>query len=256
MAAPPAAPGPGRRRSEKTFFWRIVAGIAVPFLLLVARYRVRHPERIPAEGAFVFAPNHYSNFDPLVSGYILWKHGRVPRFLAKASLFRVPVLGGILRGTGQIPVERQGAGHNRQPLAAAARLVEDGLAVVIYPEGTLTRQPELWPMRGKTGAVRTALEHGVPVIPMAHWGVQQILPRYSKKLSLFPRKTVEVIIGEPVNLDAWRGKPIDQAVLAGATEAVMVAITSLLEELRGETAPEGRWDPAAHGQTEIGRFES
>ena len=91
-----------------------------------ARYHIRHPERIPASGAFVFAANHYTNFDPLTTAYVLWKLGRVPRFLAKASLFKVPVFGAILRGTGQIPVERQGSGHNRQPLAAAANLVDDG----------------------------------------------------------------------------------------------------------------------------------
>jgi len=250
-----ATPSP-RRKREKTLGWRILAGMVIPFLLLVGRYRIRNAERIPASGAFVFAPNHYTNFDPLTTAYVLWKLGRVPRFLAKASVFKIPVVGAILRGTGQIPVERQGAGHNRQPLAAAAHLVDDGLAVVIYPEGTLTREPDLWPMRGKSGAVRTALEHDVPLIPMAHWGVQQILPRYSKKLSLFPRKDVEVAIGEPVDLDRWRGKPIDQTVLAEATEALMVDITKLLEGIRGEAAPLERWDPAKRGQSETGRFEA
>lgn len=244
-----------RQKREKTVGWTILANLVIPFLLLVGRYHIRHPERIPASGPCVLAPNHYSNFDPLTTAYVLWKSGRVPRFLAKASLFKVPVLGAILRGTGQIPVERQGTGHNRQPLAAAARLVDDGLAVAIYPEGTLTRDPDLWPMRGKSGAVRTALEHDVPLIPMAHWGVQAILPRYSKRLSLFPRKDVQVVIGEPVDLDRWRGKPIDSQLLAEATEAVMAEITRLLEGLRGETAPLERWDPAKRGQSETGRFE-
>ncbi len=248
--------GRPRRRSEKTLGWRIVAGIAIPFLLFLARYRIRNPERLPAEGAFVLAPNHYSNLDPVTTGYLVWKLGRVPRFLAKASLFKVPVLGAILRGTGQIPVERQGSGHSRRPLAAAADLVEHGLAVIVYPEGTLTREPDLWPMRGKSGAVRMALEHDVPLIPMAHWGVQQILPRYSKKLSFFPRKTVDAIIGEPVDLSRWRGKPLDGPLLAEATDAVMADITRLLEELRGEKAPLERWDPTAHGQAETGRFSS
>jgi len=104
--------------------------------------------------------------------------------------------------------------------------------------------------------VRMALEHDVPLIPMAHWGVQQILPRYSKRISLFPRKTVEAIIGDPVDLSRWRGKPVTHELLAEATEAVMVEITRLLEQLRGEQAPLERWDPAAHGQTETGHFSS
>lgn len=249
------APSPApRRKREKTFGWRLIAAVVIPLLLLVARFRIREGERIPREGAFILAPNHYSNLDPVTTGYVLWKLGRVPRFLAKASVFRIPVIGAILRKTGQIPVERNGGGRTGQPLAAAARLVEDGLAVIIYPEGTLTREPELWPMRGKSGAVRMALEHDVPIIPMAHWGVQQILPRYSKKLSLFPRKTVEAIVGEPVDLSPWRGRPVTHELLAEATEAVMVEITRLLEQLRGEQAPGERWDPSMHGQAETGRF--
>jgi 1-acyl-sn-glycerol-3-phosphate acyltransferase len=241
-----------RRGREKTFGWRVVAALAIPWLLLVGRYHVRDGQKLPATGAFVLAPNHYTNLDPVTTGYIVWKLGRVPRFLAKASVFRVPIIGPILKATGQIPVQRQGGGQ--QSLAAAGRLVEDGLAVIVYPEGTLTREPDLWPMRGKSGAVRMALEHDVPLIPMAHWGVQQIMPRYAKKISFFPRKDVEAIIGDPVDLSPWRGRPITHELLAEATEAVMTAITRLLEQLRGETAPAERWDPSAHGQSETGRF--
>jgi 1-acyl-sn-glycerol-3-phosphate acyltransferase len=206
---------------------------------------------VPATGAFILAPNHASDFDPIVMGLSLWKAGRVPRFLAKASLFRVPVLGALLRSLGQIPVERAAGG--RASLDAADRLVDQGLAVIIYPEGTLTREPDLWPMRGKSGAVRLALESGVPIIPAAHWGVEQVMPRFSKKLSLAPRKRVDVVFGEPVDLSRWAGRAPDAVVLTEATEAVMAAITTLLQELRGGTPPTVRYDPAAHGQTEFGR---
>lgn len=232
--------------------WRVLAALVIPFLNLVGRYRMRDLDRIPKSGAFVFAPNHNSNLDPLVTAYVLWKAGRIPRFLAKASLFKVPVFGSILRGTGQIPVER--AGRNAtDSLKAASRLVDDGLAVIVYPEGTLTRDPGLWPMRGKSGAVRLALEHDVPLIPCAHWGVQRILPTYGKRLSFFPRKDVEIVVGEPVDLSAFEGRPLDAATLAAATLVVMQAITALLEGLRGERAPAERWDPAEHGQSEFGK---
>jgi 1-acyl-sn-glycerol-3-phosphate acyltransferase len=236
---------------KRTLVWRFLAFFVVGFLLAVSKYDMRHVERIP-KGAFVFAPNHYSNIDPLISAYVLWKNRRIPRFMVKASLFKVPVFGAILRATGQIPVQRTGGG--RGSLAAAAKLADDGVAVVIYPEGTLTRDPDLWPMRGKTGAVRAALDHDIPLIPMAHWGAQKILPRYSNKISFFPRKQITAIIGEPVDLSPWKGRPVDSTVLAEATEALMAAITRLAEELRGEKAPLERWDPAQHGQTEIGRF--
>jgi 1-acyl-sn-glycerol-3-phosphate acyltransferase len=221
---------------------------------VMARIKLRNVQNVPTTGAFVLAPNHYSEIDPVVMGVALWKAGRAPRFLAKASVFKVPVIGTLLRASGQIPVERQGSTRTSDPLAAARRITEQGLAVVIYPEGSLTRDPNLWPMRGKTGAVRTALEHGIPIIPAAHWGTQLVMPRYAKKISIFPRRTIEISFGEPVDLSAFRDQPLNAATLAGATEAVMDAITAVLEELRGEKAPAERWDPTKNNQSETGRF--
>jgi 1-acyl-sn-glycerol-3-phosphate acyltransferase len=190
----------------------------------------------------------------VVMGLALWKVGRMPRYLAKASLFRIPVVGWALRRSGQIPVERSSS-RGSDPLAAARKVADDGLAVVIYPEGTLTRDPDLWPMRGKTGAVRTALQAGIPIIPAAHWGTQHVMPRYAKKISLFPRKTIHITFGDPVDLSAFAGRGLDSKTLAEATDVVMQAITALVEELRGEKAPATRWDPAKNNQTETGRFE-
>lgn len=246
----------GTQRSERTLGFRLLSVIVLPFMNLLGRYVLHGTEHVPKTGAFVLAPNHYTNIDPLVVAVALWKAGRTPRFLAKASLFKVPVLGAILRGTGQIPVERAGATRGGpDPLAEAGRIAERGLAVIIYPEGTLTRDPDLWPMRGKTGAVRMALREGVPVIPVAHWGAQRILPRYSKRLSLFPRKRVDIRFGPPVDLSRFEGRPMDAAALAEATDEVMDAIAALLEQVRGERAPAQRWNPAQHGQAETGRFE-
>lgn len=239
---------------EKTFAWRFFAALVVPVVLLLGRYRFRHADRIPKQGAFIMVANHYSDFDPLVTAYTLWKHGRVPHYLAKASLFRIPVVGGAFRATDQVPVERAVGGA--APLAAAKQLIDKQLALVIYPEGTLTREPELWPMRGKYGAARLALHYDIPVYPAASWGAQRILPRWSKKISWFPRKDVEVIIGERLDLSAWAGQYESQKALAAATDLMMDAITALVEELRGEKAPAGkRWDPADHGQSEFGRVD-
>ena len=221
---------------------------------LMAKLRLSGVENVPKTGAFVLAPNHYSEIDPLVIGVAMWKIGRMPRYMAKASLFKVPIVGRLLKASGQIPVERAGA-RGSDPLAAAKQIAEQGLAVVIYPEGTLTRDPDLWPMRGKTGAVRTALQLGIPVIPVAHWGTQLVMPRYAKKISIFPRKTIDVRFGPAVDLSAFADRKLDTATLAEATEAVMAAITAIFEELRGETAPAERWDPAKHNQKDTGRFE-
>lgn len=248
---PPAS----TEKTRPSFFW-VLAPIAAPLIALVVKLEIRGAEKLPREGAFVLAPNHYSEFDPLAVALAVWKMGRAPRFMAKESLFRVPVLGWVLRSTGMVPVARQSsAAAVRQTLAASEQLVENGRGVIVYPEGTLTRDPDLWPMRGKTGAVRLALEGDIPLLPLAQWGVQAVLPRYGT-LRLWPlRRPVTVIVGDPVDLDAYRGRQTQPAVLIEATDVVMADISQLLAELRGEPAPATRWNPAQHGQKETGRLE-
>ncbi len=247
-----------RASTEKTRpnpFW-LAAAVVLPVMGLIAKIEIEGDENLPTEGPFVLAPNHYSEFDPLIVAVATWRMGRAPRFMAKESLFRVPVLGGILRGLGMIPVARAStATATGQVMAQARELVADGRGVIVYPEGSLTREPDLWPMRGKSGAVRVALAGDIPVIPVATWGVQYILPRYGK-FRLWPlRKHVRVKVGAPVDLDAYRGAT-QPAQLAAATDAVMLEVSALLGELRGETPPVDRWNPADHGQKETGRLES
>jgi 1-acyl-sn-glycerol-3-phosphate acyltransferase len=233
----------------------VLAAIAIPLMNIFGKYTISGAENVPKSGAFVVAPNHFSNIDPLTVGIAMYKVGRMPHYLAKASLFKVPVLGAIMRGTQQVPVERTGHSRSNDPISDARSIGESGQGVVVYPEGSLTRDPDLWPMRGKFGAVRTALDQGIPLIPAAHWGDQLILPQYTNKLSLFPRKRVAIRFGAPVDLSQFAGKPLDTATLAQATNVLMDAITAILEELRNEKAPAVRWDPVAHNQSEIGRIE-
>ncbi|WP_394552413.1 lysophospholipid acyltransferase family protein [Agromyces sp. MMS24-JH15] len=251
-AEPEARKRRGAEKRRPSFFW-ILAPLVLPLWDLSVKYRF-HGRPLPQEGAFVLAPNHYSEIDPLVMAVAVWKLGRLPRFLAKASLFKVPVVGWLLRMSGQIPVERVGS-QSHTALRAAEALVDEGRLVIVYPEGSLTREPNLWPMRGKTGAVRIALERGIPLIPAAHWGTQAIMPRYGKKITLLRRKPIDVILGEPLDLSRYRGKPLDQTTLLAATAELMDAIAALLAQLRGEPAPAERWDPVVHGQKEIGRIE-
>ena len=236
-------------------FWPLAA-IVVPLVSLIARVEIIDGEKLPREGPYVLAPSHSTEFDPLIVALAVWRMGRAPRFMAKESLFKVPVLGWALRATGMVPVARSSsASAARQTIAASELLVEHGRGVIVYPEGTLTRDPDLWPMRGKTGAVRLALADGIPLIPMAHWGAQDILPRYGK-LSLWPlRRHVQVIVGDPVDLSEWSGKQAQPAALVAGTDRLMNEIAQLLSQLRGKPAPEKRWNPAEHGQRETGRLE-
>lgn len=248
---------PARRRvRERNNVFGFFGRLALPPLFAMSSYTVRGAEKLPATGGFVLTPNHYSNFDPIVVGLTLWRLGRVPRFLAKASLWKVPFLGWVMRSTGQIPVDRSGRTRDSDPVASGRRAVQRGEGVIVYPEGSLTREPGLWPMRGKSGAVRLAIEAGVPLIPMAHWGAQSIMGRYTKGIGVFPRKHVDIVIGDPVDLSAYRGRPLDNHDLTEATELVMARIDGLLAGLRDETPPAIRYDPAQHNQSETGRFES
>jgi len=241
--------------NEKALRWYLIASLVRPIVGLVSRINVRGSENLPKEGAFILAPCHYSAIDPVIMGLAVWKSGRVPRFMAKESLFRVPVLGPMLRWMGQIPVDRSGQQRALGPMKAAASLAKSGGGVIIYPEGSLTRDPELWPMRGKTGAVRMALDAGIPLIPAAHWGTQQLLPRYSGKLKLFPPTQIQVLIGKPIDLSHFKGKQIDQRALGQATDILMNSIAALQGQLRGEVPPIKRWNPAEHNQTTTGKFK-
>jgi 1-acyl-sn-glycerol-3-phosphate acyltransferase len=203
----------------------------------------RAQEKVPQTGGVVFVVNHISNADPLALGQFLAFSGRWPRFLAKASLFRFPVLGRILRACGQIPVQRQSA-RSADALLAAVEAVDQGRAVVVYPEGTITRDPDLWPMAGKTGAARIALRTGCPVVPIGQWGAQELM--YGPQIHfprLLPRKTLRMLVGDPVDLDDLRDQPVTATTLDIATDRIMDAVTALVAELRQQRPPEERFVP-------------
>lgn len=237
-------------------FW-VLASLILPAWSCMVRYRFTPDSKLPSTGPFILSPNHYSEIDPIAVGGGVWHLGRFPRFMAKASLFKVPVLGWIMRSTGQVPVDRVGtprAASSANPLGAAGELIRNDAGVIVYPEGSLTRDPDLWPMRGKSGAIRLALESGIPVIPMAHWGTQDLMPRYGKRIHPIPRKTIHIAVGQPLDLSAYQGRDITQKMVTEATELLMTEITKLLAGLRGEEPPAERWDPGKHQQSETGRF--
>lgn len=220
-------------------------GIIKPLLLATTTHDWRHGERIPASGGCVLAMNHISHLDPLTAAHIVYDHGRLPRYLAKAGLFENALLRRFLTAAGQIPVEREGRGA--VAYAAAVEAVRRGECVVVYPEGTITRDPDMWPMTGKTGAARIGLETGAPVLPVGQWGAQQLLPPYSKRPHLVPRTKVTMSVGEPVDLEDLREKELTPEVVREAADRILAAITAQLEEIRGEHAPAERYDMRVSG---------
>jgi 1-acyl-sn-glycerol-3-phosphate acyltransferase len=225
------------------FWYRLAAVICKPPLLVLFKRDWQGMENIPADGGFITAVNHNSYLDPLSYAHYQYNTGRVPRFLAKAGLFKSGFVGLMMRGTGQIPVYRETT-DAATAFRAAVAAIDKGECVAFYPEGTLTRDPEMWPMQGKTGAARVALLTKAPVIPVAQWGANAAMPPYAteKKLSLFPRKTLRVKAGPPVDLSEFYGKDPTAEVLRGVTDAIMAAVTEQLAEVRGERAPAEPYD--------------
>lgn len=214
--------------------YRLAVFALRPLLVAFTRRDWRGTEVLHRDpGGIIIAPNHLSWIDPLVVSHALWDNDRPPRFLAKAPLFDVPFVGAVIRSAGQVPVHRQTA-EAVSAIKDAVVALELGECVVVYPEGTMTRDPELWPMRAKTGAARMALASGRPLIPVAQWGPQAIMRPYRFELRLLPRKTMHVWFGEPIDLDDLRDRPLDATTLRLASERLTSATTALLSSIRGE----------------------
>jgi 1-acyl-sn-glycerol-3-phosphate acyltransferase len=234
--------------------WRLFSRIILhPLLRLLMRHRWTGKENIPKTGGIILAPNHLSYADwPTIAVFSDGYAHRYPVFMIKSPVFEVKVIGPLLHKFGQLPVYR-GRGDAGLVLKLAEQALAAGACVIVYPEGTATRDPDLWPMVGKTGAARLALTTGAPVIPVAHWGAQEILPYGSKKVSLFPRKTVRMVAGPPVDLSAYAGQRLSASVLRAATADIIADITGLLAGIRQETPPAVPWDSAAGGRVSLGR---
>ncbi|MDA2806446.1 lysophospholipid acyltransferase family protein [Nocardiopsis suaedae] len=222
----------------------VVASIVRPILRAVTRPRWSGQENVPREGGVIIAANHLSLSDPLTIAHFLYVGARRwPTFTMKEAVMRIPVVRSVARSTGQIPVKRGSTDAVKALQEAEKALVRDGSSVIFYPEGTCTRDPELWPMAAKTGVARLALTTGVPVVPLAHWGEQHLLPYGTSKLRPFPRKKVEMAAGPPVDLSAYRDKPLTSTLLKEATADIMRAITDLQAGIRGEEPPAVPFDP-------------
>jgi 1-acyl-sn-glycerol-3-phosphate acyltransferase len=193
-------------------------------------------EHIPPTGGVIIVANHLSHADPLTVAHFVYDSGRWPQFLAKQSLFEVPVLGYVLKAVRQTPV-RRGTTDAAKALEAAVTAIQGGDAVIIYPEGTTTKEPELWPMRGKTGAARLWLATGAPVVPIVMWGPQTIFDPRTKKLRLRPRQPVSVAAGPAIDLSRWAGASPTTQVLQEITETIMLRLRDMLGELRDGTPP-------------------
>lgn len=189
-------------------------------------------ENIPAEGAFILVPNHSSYADPFI---ITRPQARALRFMAKDSMFTWPIAGRLVKAGGGFPVRRgQGDGF---AMELAGRLLAAGYPVVIYPEGTRFRESaELGPAR--RGFARLALEHGVPVVPAAAWGI--------KKRSVYGRPwwrrpKTSVVYGKALQFEALQPTPETAALVRDQVWDCVQAAYDRARELGEERSAHVGW---------------
>jgi 1-acyl-sn-glycerol-3-phosphate acyltransferase len=219
--------------------WICIA-VVYPLAALMFRLRYRHAERIPATGPVLVVANHVSILDPIACARLVFDSGRLPHFLAKESVFK-GFAGTLLRGAGQIPVARFSS-RAHGALDAARADLEAGNVIVIYPEGSVTRDPDWWPMQARSGAARLALTTDAVVVPVAQWGPQRVHDYHLKKLRPRFRAPADYLVGEPVDLTTLRaevraGRPLTGDLLRETTDLLMSRVRDGLAELRGEPAP-------------------
>jgi 1-acyl-sn-glycerol-3-phosphate acyltransferase len=231
---------------RKIGFWkRGAVALVKPVMIMMSRRDWRGMYHIPRTGPVIVVANHIGHADPLVLAHYVYDSGRWPVFLAKASVFRMPVVGRWLRAVEQTPVER-GTVDAVKALEEAIDAVQAGKCVIVYPEGTTTKEPELWPMRGKTGAARLWLATGAPVVPVAMWGPERLFDPRTRKLRPVPRTPVTVVAGPPIDLSRWDGVTANATVLAEITEHIMLVLRDMVAEIRGGTPPP-LWQPSRKG---------
>ena len=235
-------------------YFRFASWVLIPTLNLITKREWQGMSNIPAAGQVIVVSNHISYADPLIFTHFLFKNGRAPRFLGKASVFEIPIIGKIIAGSGQIPVERETALASNS-LTHALAFLTAGHCLGVYPEGTLTRDQKYWPMVGKTGLARLAITSKAPVIPCVQWGAQEILPAYRKLPRIWRRTPVTVIAGAPLDFSPWYGKEDDQVALAQATSYVMDILTHMLAQIREEEAPTIRFDPHLSDLPRTGNYK-
>jgi len=234
-----------RQYKPKAGFWiRFCVVLLFPFDSLLFRIRWHHLERMtpPDKGGVIIAINHVSHVDTVLMARFVWSSGRVPRFMIKAGVFTKPIVGQIMTGAGQIPVHR-GTTDAANSLRDAVSALERGEAVVIYPEGTITKDPAQWPMEAKTGIARLVLlAPHMPVVPVGQWGAQQ-RKGFSPRRLLW-RRTAEASVGQPLDLSRFRGAEPTHATLREITDTIMSAVRDEVAQLRGGPAPEEFFKPA------------
>jgi 1-acyl-sn-glycerol-3-phosphate acyltransferase len=184
---------------------------------LFFRFRVIHQERMLQGGSIILAMNHQSYLDPPLAGTTC---DRAIYFLARRTLLDVPLLGRLLPKLNVIPVNQEGV--DRSALKALIRVLKDGNAALIFPEGSRTIDGSLQPAEPGLGLI--IAKTLAPVVPMRIFGAHEALPRSSGGLHLVP---ITIVIGEPIFFTAADLNPAGKDLYMRLSQRVMDAIAAL-----------------------------
>jgi 1-acyl-sn-glycerol-3-phosphate acyltransferase len=195
-----------------------------PILQILFRPWVKGSKNVPNAGGAVLASNHLSFSDSI---FLPLKVRRPVTFLAKSDYFTGKGVKGALirwffKATGQLPIDRSGGKASEDSLNTGLGVLERGLLLGIYPEGT--RSPDAKLYRGRTGIARMVLEAKVPVVPVAMIDTEKVQPIGSK----YPKiHRVGVVIGEPMDFTRFAGMEGERAVLRAVTDLIVYNIMQL-----------------------------
>jgi 1-acyl-sn-glycerol-3-phosphate acyltransferase len=216
------------RRKESTVFYWIMKNIVVgPILLAIFRPWVVGLQHVPKEGPDILASNHLSFIDSIFLPLVV---DRPVVFLAKSEYFTGKGLKGwatkmFFQATGQLPIDRSGGKASEASLNTGLRVLREGRVLGIYPEGTRSPDGKLY--RGRTGVARMVLEAGVPVVPVAMIGTEEVMPIGTR----IPKvRRIGIVFGAPLDFSRFEGMEGDRFVLRSVTDELVYDLRELSDQ--------------------------
>ncbi|OZG63006.1 1-acyl-sn-glycerol-3-phosphate acyltransferase [Bifidobacterium lemurum] len=226
---------------------RLLAGVSLVFRAS-CKTKAWGLEHVPETGTFITAATHVTMFDVFVPMMSLFHQGRRPRYMAKAEMAKWPLIGKWFQLVGMQPVQRR-SGKAKDIVDTSIDIVTSGRPLTVWPEGTVTRDPQKWPMSMKNGVGMIALEssrrlgYQVPLFCAVTWGAASINHWWP-----WPRKNVVMCYDAALDyadllegMDGWGEEPPVE-LADELTRRIRVRMTEIMAEIRGEQPPDGVWD--------------
>ncbi|WP_162007942.1 lysophospholipid acyltransferase family protein [Heliorestis convoluta] len=201
-----------------SWIFRFFRPLIIWFFARICRWDVRGLENIPRQGPVIIASNHISNWDPLIVGCAVH---RPVHFMAKMELFKIPILGALLRNFGAFPVERGGTG--RKALKKSIELLAEDKVIGLFPEGTRSKTGTLG--EGKSGVALIAAKSGASIVPVGLYNTSQVFSR--GRFNSFV-----VSFGKPLVIETGAGEKISSQKIQEITDQIMTSIAEQIEEGR------------------------